>query len=200
MTESEVIYLLVGLVSGAILGVLLTLGFNKVRGGRVSAAGVRKEMDEYQAQVEAHFEETSKKFKSMAEQYKDLYQHMSVGATSLCRPDNIAAGLTDQSDPLQSAHKLEAKSPKETVAKQANQNDKSTEAGSQDRKPDQTTGKDKKPAENKTTSTGSAKSSTQQNNPKGNSADAKKAGTGSSTKASQKTDKGKSASSKVRSK
>jgi hypothetical protein len=66
-------------------------------------------MDAYQAQVETHFDETSKKFKNMTEQYKDLYQHLSVGATTLCRPENVAAGLTDQSNPLESIAKIESK-------------------------------------------------------------------------------------------
>lgn len=143
MTESEVIYLLTGLLAGAILGILLTLGFNKLRAGRVSAAGVRKEMDEYQAQVEAHFEETSKKFKSMSEQYKDLYQHLSVGATTLCRPDNVAAGLTDQSDPLQSALKIEAKAAQKDESASANNGNMSSKAEVQGKKtePSKTTDK-----------------------------------------------------------
>lgn len=108
MTESHVISLLAVLVGGVIIGILATLAYNKLRSGSASPATVKKEMDDYQAKVEAHFDETSKKFKSMAEQYKDLYQHLSVGATSLCRPENIAAELADQSDPLKPTAKLEA--------------------------------------------------------------------------------------------
>ncbi|NNC99097.1 MAG: DUF1043 family protein [Gammaproteobacteria bacterium] len=95
-------------LAGSLLGVLATLLVNKIRTGSVSAGQIKKEKDDYQMQVEAHFEKTSKKFKDMAEQYQDLYQHLSVGATTLCRPDKIAPGLSDLSDPLKSATAIEA--------------------------------------------------------------------------------------------
>lgn len=99
MSESTV-YALSGLLAGVLVGVVCTLIFNKVRGGSVSPGKVKRELEDYQAQVEAHFDETSDKFRAMAEQYKDLYQHLSVGATTLCRPDHIVPGLTDESNPL----------------------------------------------------------------------------------------------------
>lgn len=99
MSESTV-YILIGFLVGALLGVVCTLIFNKVRGGSVSPGKVKRELEDYQAQVEAHFDETSDKFRAMAEQYKDLYQHLSVGATTLCRPDHIVPGLTDEGNPL----------------------------------------------------------------------------------------------------
>ena len=84
-------------IGGIVAGILLTLGFSKLRTGSVSATSVRREMEDYQAEVEAHFEQTSEKFKNLAEQYQELYQHMAVGATSLCRPENVAPGLIDDS-------------------------------------------------------------------------------------------------------
>ena len=101
MTESQLLTFLAIFAGGVLVGVLATLFFNKIRGGKVSAGAIKRDFDDYQTKVEEHFDETSEKFKAMAEQYKDLYQHLSVGATSLCRPDHVVAGLSDQSDPLQ---------------------------------------------------------------------------------------------------
>lgn len=80
---------ILGVVSGA-AGVLI---YNKLRSGTASPAKLREEYEQYQADVESHFEQTSKKFQAMTEQYQELYQHLSVGATSLCRPDSDAAAM-----------------------------------------------------------------------------------------------------------
>jgi len=101
---------------GFILGLALMLIINKVRSGSVSAGGVKQEYDEYKTQVEAHFEETSKKFKEMTEQYQDLYKHLAVGATSLCRPDSVAAALADSApETAKLENKAEAETTLETV-------------------------------------------------------------------------------------
>jgi len=49
----------------------------------------------------------------MTEQYQDLYKHLSVGATSLCRSDSAAAALADQRSPMDESSKLEDASSKE---------------------------------------------------------------------------------------
>jgi len=90
---------------GIVVGVFITLLINKIRSGSVSPTKVKQEYQDYQEKVEAHFEETSKKFKNMTEQYQDLYQHLSVGATSLCRADSVAAGLVDQGDAVEKLEK-----------------------------------------------------------------------------------------------
>jgi uncharacterized membrane-anchored protein YhcB (DUF1043 family) len=105
MTDANLILLVSLFLGGIIAGVLLTLLYNKIRSGNASPAAVKKEMKEYQEQVEAHFDETSDKFRAMAEQYKDLYEHLSVGATTLCRPDHVAPGLKHDGNPLQSLPK-----------------------------------------------------------------------------------------------
>lgn len=87
-------------IGGLVLGVILTLLINKVRSGSASPTTIKREMEDYQDKVEAHFDETSEKFKQMATQYQDLYKHLSVGATTLCRPENISPGLTADKDPL----------------------------------------------------------------------------------------------------
>ena len=116
MSELELLPAALIFFSGLVVGVLLMLVSNKLTGGSITASKVKKEKDEYQAQVEAHFEETSKKFKQMASQYQDLYQHMSVGATALCRPENIATGLTDQTDSLASQPLVKKQEPNKSKA------------------------------------------------------------------------------------
>ena len=97
--EQELLQIVGVFLGGVAAGVAITLIFNKIRNGAASPAGIRQEFEDYQNEVERHFEETSKKFKDMTEQYQDLYQHLSIGATSLCRPDSVAASLADQSGP-----------------------------------------------------------------------------------------------------
>lgn len=106
MTNLEILPALMIFIVGLITGVGAMLVVNKLRSGSVSPGRVKKEMRVYQEQVEAHFEQTSKKFKNMAAQYQDLYQHLSVGATTLCRPENVAPGLTDQRSPLDGMKKV----------------------------------------------------------------------------------------------
>ena len=116
--EQELLQFIGIFIGGLISGVLLMLLINKLGSGSASASGVKQEYDDYQEKVETHFEETSKKFQEMTAQYQDLYKHLSVGATSLCRPDSVAATLADQSV---EAVKLEKKEPalEEPVAESA---------------------------------------------------------------------------------
>lgn len=83
---------------GFVAGIAAMLLVNKLKSGTMSPSNVKQEYQDYQEKVEQHFEETSKKFKDMTEQYQDLYQHLSVGATSLCRTDSVAAALADNRD------------------------------------------------------------------------------------------------------
>jgi uncharacterized membrane-anchored protein YhcB (DUF1043 family) len=95
-------------IVGVLFGVALMLLINKLRSGSASPSKVLDEYHRYQEEVESHFEETSKKFKDMTDQYQDLYRHLSLGATSLCRPDSVAVALADQSDPLRQTPKLDS--------------------------------------------------------------------------------------------
>lgn len=114
MPELELLPSLLIFFAGVIVGVAGLMISNKLSSGSVSAGTIKKEKDDYQAEVEAHFAETSEKFKQMATQYQDLYQHMSIGATTLCRPENIAPGLTDQTDPLASTQQPVKPEPSES--------------------------------------------------------------------------------------
>ncbi len=95
--ESELLQLIVVFIIGLVCGALIMLLWNKLSSGSASPAGLKQEYEDYQEKVESHFEETSKKFQDMTEQYQDLYKHLSIGATTLCRPDSVAAGLADES-------------------------------------------------------------------------------------------------------
>jgi len=106
--ESELLQLIVVFVVGVVCGALIMLLWNKLSSGSASPSGLKQEYQDYQDKVEAHFEETSKKFQDMTEQYQDLYKHLSVGATSLCRPDSVAAALADESQPQVKLEKKEA--------------------------------------------------------------------------------------------
>ena len=120
MSELQLFPAIILFLSGVIVGVLACLAFNKLKTGSMSANTLKKEKDQYQSDVEAHFDETSKKFKAMATQYQDLYQHLSVGATTLCRPENVAPGLDNKSSGL-NVGSIEAKAaePKSVKAKVA---------------------------------------------------------------------------------
>lgn len=95
--EQELLQFILVFFAGLVCGVLLLLLWNKLSSGSASPSSVKQDYEDYQNKVEEHFEATSKKFQDMTEQYQDLYKHLSVGATSLCRPDSVAAGLADES-------------------------------------------------------------------------------------------------------
>ena len=98
--EPELLNFTLVFLLGALVGIVIMLLVNKVRSGSATPRNVQQEFDTYQEEVERHFEETSRKFKNMTEQYQELYQHLSVGATSLCRPDSVAAALADERSPM----------------------------------------------------------------------------------------------------
>ena len=97
--EPHLLQAFVTFIAGFVVGIIVMLIANKLRSGSMTPSNIKQEYQDYQEKVEEHFEETSKKFKDMTEQYQDLYKHLSVGATSLCRPDSVAAVLADKSEP-----------------------------------------------------------------------------------------------------
>lgn len=72
-----------GLAVGVFIGWLFT-SLAQRRGGRHSAAQLRKEMEEYREQVNGHFARTAELFKESTEKYRDLYEHLAGGAQKLC--------------------------------------------------------------------------------------------------------------------
>ena len=85
-----------GVAIGIVVGIVANLLFNKARTGSTSPAAMKKQMADYQTQVETHFVQTSQKFQDLTEQYQELYQHLAQGATTLCRPNHTAIGLSEQ--------------------------------------------------------------------------------------------------------
>jgi uncharacterized membrane-anchored protein YhcB (DUF1043 family) len=83
MSDQELGFVLIGVAVGLVLGVLFTTVRDRFQSKGVSREQLQAEFDDYKEQVEAHFSATSKKFHAVTEQYKELYEHLSVGATSL---------------------------------------------------------------------------------------------------------------------
>lgn len=126
--EPELLHFTLVFLLGAVVGIAIMLLVNKVRSGSAAPRNVQEEFDSYQAEVERHFEETSKKFKDMTEQYQDLYQHLSIGATSLCRPDSVAATLADARSPMDKLVDLSDPKQKSAQAKPVNAESKTESA------------------------------------------------------------------------
>ena len=95
MEQAVLVYLAV-FIGGALIGGLLTNVLVRYRSGGDSPAQIKADYEDYQNKVEDHFEETSRRFRQMTEQYQDLYQHLAEGATSLCRPDSEVAFISNQ--------------------------------------------------------------------------------------------------------
>lgn len=110
--EPYLLQLFLVFILGLTVGIIIMLLVNKLRSGAMSPSTIKEEYQDYQEKVEEHFEETSKKFKDMTDQYQDLYKHLSVGATTLCRADSVAANLVDNSEPTL---ELEQKSVEKSV-------------------------------------------------------------------------------------
>lgn len=146
--EQDLLQFFVVFLFGLVVGVIAMLLVNKLRSGSASPASIKQEYEDYQAEVERHFEETSKKFKDMTEQYQDLYQHLSVGATSLCRPDSVAAGLADQRSSMDRLAPIEDADPKPEEAS-ANVSAKAKGSESTKAGADKITNGGSKPAESK---------------------------------------------------
>ncbi|GHA11318.1 hypothetical protein GCM10008090_21350 [Arenicella chitinivorans] len=118
--EPELLHFTLVFLLGAAVGIVIMLLVNKLRSGSAAPRNVQQEFDSYQAEVEHHFEETSKKFKNMTEQYQELYQHLSIGATSLCRPDSVAAALADARSPMDKLVDLSDSEEKSSADKHVN--------------------------------------------------------------------------------
>lgn len=131
--EFDLLQLSIGFGVGLLTGIATMLIFNKVRSGSVSAVGVKQEFDDYKNQVEEHFEQTSKKFQNMTEQYQDLYEHLSVGATSLCASGSVAAALADKSDSVK-PKQLESQGESNESEPQASTDETATANSEQDAK------------------------------------------------------------------
>jgi hypothetical protein len=80
----------VGLISIGvlILAVGIGVGFligHTLRQRELTKAGdVQDELNQYRRDVSEHFDQTAVHFQSIGQQYRDLYEHMAIGAGALC--------------------------------------------------------------------------------------------------------------------
>lgn len=84
MSDQDLGFVLLGVAIGLVLGVVFVTMRDRFQSKGVSREQLQAEFDDYKEQVETHFSATSKKFHQVTEQYKELYEHLSVGATTLC--------------------------------------------------------------------------------------------------------------------
>ena len=83
------------LLAGVGIGYLI---FQDIEIGGKTAAELKQEHEEYRKEVQQHFTKTSDLFQSMTMQYRELYDHLSQGAQTLCEtiPPNPALNLSDK--------------------------------------------------------------------------------------------------------
>ncbi len=82
-----------GLLLGSVLGGLAVYYTQRNKGGGKTAGEIHAELNEYRQQVQEHFDKTSDLFRDMTHQYRELYDHLSVGAQSLCEASSSASSL-----------------------------------------------------------------------------------------------------------
>ena len=75
---------LIGLLLGALIGMLLTLLFERRKSGGRTVEEMQREMDDYKEEVGNHFATTSELFQDMTEKYRDVYNHLASGSQNLC--------------------------------------------------------------------------------------------------------------------
>ena len=78
------VILTIGLVIGLFLGWLITTLVQRRQNQGQNVTQLRKEMEDYRAEVNQHFAQTADLFKESSEKYRDLYEHLSGGAQKLC--------------------------------------------------------------------------------------------------------------------
>jgi hypothetical protein len=80
----------VGLISIGVLilvvgiGVGFLFGHTLRRRELTKASDVQDELNQYRRDVSDHFDQTAVHFQSIGQQYRDLYEHMAIGAGALC--------------------------------------------------------------------------------------------------------------------
>lgn len=90
----NILLTLVALGIGFFLGKWFAPDEKKVKALEASMAEKEQQHDAYREQVAGHFADTAKKFNNMTDQYRDLYDHLSDGAQSLCERRSIPRELS----------------------------------------------------------------------------------------------------------
>lgn len=133
MTGEVILIGLVGVVLGFILSVLVNK--YKTQGSSEKLKALEKEYKDYRQKVDAHFVNTGVLFKGLTEQYRDVYQHISTGANSLCsdeakalqvkmdEPTLLTTGLDNKGlDDEKPEPEVASETPGSTVDKTADKN------------------------------------------------------------------------------
>ena len=82
-----ILYLLIGL-SALLLGggAGFWIGQSRGRSDAAKSTDLKRELDAYREQVSEHFGKTAEHFQALGLQVRELYDHMAVGAETLCDP------------------------------------------------------------------------------------------------------------------
>jgi len=88
-----VIWLIVGLVVGGVIGALATWWISRARGGAVSVMQLKQENDRFKDEVTEHFVETARLINQMTDSYKQVFDHLSNGAEKLVDEKSLAERL-----------------------------------------------------------------------------------------------------------
>lgn len=82
-----ILYLLIGLVALLIGGGTgFWIGQSRGRHDAAKSGDLQRELDTYRDQVSEHFGQTAEHFQALGVQVRELYDHMAVGAETLCDP------------------------------------------------------------------------------------------------------------------
>lgn len=92
-TPTLILIVVAAVIVGAGLGISLMVMMQRSQNGGKSLSTLRQEKENYQHEVDAHFEKTAHLFKDMTENYRQLYEHMASGAQNLCKAEAVIQPL-----------------------------------------------------------------------------------------------------------
>lgn len=90
----NIILTLVALGAGFFIGKWFAPDEKKVKALEATLAEKEQQHEAYREQVAGHFADTAKKFNNMTDQYRELYDHLSDGAQTLCERRAIPRELS----------------------------------------------------------------------------------------------------------
>lgn len=93
---TEYIWLIgaVALIIGGLIGFMVgSSGCSKSSKLSSQLEEAQKNLDNYKAEVNAHFEKTAELVNNLTNSYKDVHQHLASGAQGLCQSDSIDLAL-----------------------------------------------------------------------------------------------------------
>ncbi len=95
---STLLTVVLALFAGVGIGYLIFQDVERRKNGGKTVAELKEEHKEYREEVQQHFSKTSELFQSVTMQYRELYDHLSQGAQSLCDsiPPSPALDLSDK--------------------------------------------------------------------------------------------------------